>query len=58
MPITFRPTFRFHAVVLRARFDANKDIKDLRQAKELLNEGEEELFKGTHYQPWKCKISL
>uniref|UniRef100_A0A6V7LME4 NADH dehydrogenase [ubiquinone] 1 beta subcomplex subunit 9 n=1 Tax=Bracon brevicornis TaxID=1563983 RepID=A0A6V7LME4_9HYME len=42
---------RYEAVLLRARFDANKDIKDLRKAKELLLAGEEELRGFLHPQP-------
>ncbi|XP_065338443.1 NADH dehydrogenase [ubiquinone] 1 beta subcomplex subunit 9 [Cloeon dipterum] len=48
-----RPTFRYHAVLLRARFDENKNITDLRRAKELWIAGEEELAKCEHYQPLK-----
>lgn len=36
---------------MRERFDKNKDIKDLRKAKHLLEEGEKELFSNIHYQP-------
>ncbi|XP_063992561.1 NADH dehydrogenase [ubiquinone] 1 beta subcomplex subunit 9 isoform X1 [Diachasmimorpha longicaudata] len=43
--------FRYEAVLLRARFDANKDIKDLRKGKELLNAGEEELWSCMHPAP-------
>ncbi|KAK0183262.1 hypothetical protein PV327_001321 [Microctonus hyperodae] len=43
--------FRYEAVVLRARFDKNKDIKDLRVAKELLKKGEDELWDCLHPQP-------
>lgn len=38
---------------MRERFDKNKDIKDLRYAKHLLEQGEEELWKNLHYQPIK-----
>lgn len=40
---------------MRQRFDANKDVKDMRVAKELVEQGEEEAFLNQHYQPRKCK---
>ncbi|KAK4306979.1 hypothetical protein Pmani_021232 [Petrolisthes manimaculis] len=46
-----RPMFRYRAVLLRARFDENKNVKDLRVAQQLLDEGEKELFSQIHYQP-------
>ncbi|GLH04155.1 NADH dehydrogenase [ubiquinone] 1 beta subcomplex subunit 9 [Gryllus bimaculatus] len=36
--------FRYQATLMRDRFEQNKDIKDMRIAKELLLKGEEELF--------------
>ncbi|XP_059469975.1 NADH dehydrogenase [ubiquinone] 1 beta subcomplex subunit 9 [Neocloeon triangulifer] len=48
-----RTVFRYQAVLMRAKFDENKDIKDLRRAKELLIAGEEELLRSEHYQPIK-----
>ncbi|XP_011159528.1 NADH dehydrogenase [ubiquinone] 1 beta subcomplex subunit 9 [Solenopsis invicta] len=42
---------RYEAALLRERFDKNKDIKDFRYAKHLLEEGEKELFSKLHYQP-------
>lgn len=36
---------------MRDRFDKNKDIKDLRLAKKLLEDGEEELWNVMHPQP-------
>lgn len=50
----FRPIFRYHAVVLRERFDENKTIKDMRIARKLLSDGEEELFIKQHPQPFAC----
>lgn len=47
--------FRFHAILLRERFDKNKDIKDMRVARELLKAGETELFEKQHPQPMGCK---
>ena len=50
--------YRYRAVLLRARFDENKDIKDMRVAQQLLDEGEKELFSVIHYQPRQCEYSL
>jgi len=49
----YRHQFRYHAVVLRARFDKNKDEKNMVKAKQLLAAGEEELFLKRHPQPFK-----
>jgi NADH dehydrogenase (ubiquinone) 1 beta subcomplex subunit 9 len=48
-----RDAFRYEAVLLRQRFEENRDIKDMRVAKQLLEDGEQELFKKQHYQPKK-----
>lgn len=45
-----RDKYRYHAVLMRHRFDQNKDIKDMRIAKKLLIEAEEELFLNKHPQ--------
>jgi NADH dehydrogenase (ubiquinone) 1 beta subcomplex subunit 9 len=50
-------SFRYKAVLLRARFDENKDIKDMRKAKILYLEGEEELWMGQHWKPIKFSYS-
>ncbi|XP_015173659.1 PREDICTED: NADH dehydrogenase [ubiquinone] 1 beta subcomplex subunit 9 [Polistes dominula] len=47
-----RLEFRYQAVKLRQRFDKNARIADLRLAKHLLHEGEEELFYKEHPQPF------
>merc|ERR1711915_936166 len=52
-----RPMYRYRAVLLRARFDENRDVKDLRVAQQLLDEGEKELFSLIHYQPKKFPLS-
>merc|ERR1712243_380731 len=52
-----RHMYRYQAVLMRDRFDKNKDIKDLRVAQELLEEGEKELFNYQHYQPRKFPLS-
>jgi len=41
---------RFEAVMLRARFDKNKDV-NLRIGKKLMADGEDELFHSLHPQP-------
>lgn len=43
-----REVYRYHAVLMRARFDENVCVEDRRLAKELLEKGEEELFKYQH----------
>lgn len=50
--------YRYHAVIMRARFDENKDIQDLRVAKELIAKAEEELFLKQHWHPRKCRWSI
>jgi NADH dehydrogenase (ubiquinone) 1 beta subcomplex subunit 9 len=49
--------FRYEAVLLRQRFEENRDIKDVRIAEQLLESGEQELFKKQHYQPKKCEYN-
>ncbi|KAJ8970892.1 hypothetical protein NQ314_000979 [Rhamnusium bicolor] len=49
-----RDVLRYHAVLMRQRFDQNRDIKDMRIAKDLLIKGEEELFENQHWNPKKC----
>lgn len=41
---------------MRSRFDQNKDLNDIRKARELLVSGERELFEKQHYQPKKCEL--
>merc|ERR1711976_340831 len=48
-----RHFMRYEQVLMRARFDENKDITDMVKAKELLKKGEEELFYYQHPQPFK-----
>ncbi|XP_070574681.1 NADH dehydrogenase [ubiquinone] 1 beta subcomplex subunit 9-like [Ptychodera flava] len=47
-----RHKFRYHATLLRARFDEKKDEKDLVKAARYLQEGEEEFWKKQHPQPY------
>uniref|UniRef100_A0A0B6Y428 NADH dehydrogenase [ubiquinone] 1 beta subcomplex subunit 9 n=1 Tax=Arion vulgaris TaxID=1028688 RepID=A0A0B6Y428_9EUPU len=46
-----RYEFRYQAVLLRARFDENKNEIDLRKSKKLLLDGQKELFLKGHAQP-------
>lgn len=51
----FRPNrdkYRFYACLLRARFDENKDLKDMVKATMLLKAGEEEFWTKQHPQPY------
>lgn len=50
-----RHIFRYHAVLLRDRFDKNRTVP-IGQAKELVVAGEKELFSKQHYQPKKCTV--
>ncbi|KAG0429614.1 hypothetical protein HPB47_023440, partial [Ixodes persulcatus] len=45
-----RDDYRIKAVELRERFENYRHIKDMRIAKELLDQGEEELFESAHPQ--------
>ncbi|XP_002737953.1 NADH dehydrogenase [ubiquinone] 1 beta subcomplex subunit 9-like [Saccoglossus kowalevskii] len=47
-----RHRFRYQATLLRARFDENKDEKDMMKAARLLQEGEGEFYKNQHPQPY------
>lgn len=55
--ITDRVEFRYEAVLMRQRFDQNKDISNIKQAKELLAQGEKEYFIKRHYQLRKFEES-
>lgn len=44
-------------MLLRQRFEENRNIKDMRAAKQLLEDGEQELFEKQHYQPKKCEYN-
>jgi len=49
----YRHLYRYHAVLLRARFDEHAGEQDMVKAKVLLEKGEEELFLTRHPQPFK-----
>ncbi|CAG9853645.1 unnamed protein product [Phyllotreta striolata] len=48
-----RCLYRYNAVLMRKRFDDNKGIKDMTIANDLIEKGENELFKGMHDAPLK-----
>ncbi|XP_055923576.1 NADH dehydrogenase [ubiquinone] 1 beta subcomplex subunit 9 [Eupeodes corollae] len=48
-----RHIFRYRAVLLRDRFDKNKNITDMAEATRILEAGEKELFETQHFQPKK-----
>ncbi|RXM96070.1 NADH dehydrogenase [ubiquinone] 1 beta subcomplex subunit 9 [Acipenser ruthenus] len=48
----FRDKYRFYACMLRARFDENKDEKDMVKATMMLKSGEEEFWANQHPQPY------
>lgn len=39
---------------MRDRFDQNKEVKDMRVARQLVEDGEKELFMNAHPQPLQC----
>lgn len=45
---------RYQQVIMRARFDANRDEKDARKAQLLLADGCRQLWEKRHYKPFKC----
>lgn len=47
-----RDKYRFYACILRARFDENKNEKDMMKATMMLKEGEEEFWANQHPQPY------
>ncbi|VDM30364.1 unnamed protein product [Hydatigera taeniaeformis] len=49
---------QFEAVLLRARFDRNKDVKDPVKAKKLLEDGWKELQKNKAAFPFLCNFDL
>uniref|UniRef100_A0A646QCU7 NADH dehydrogenase [ubiquinone] 1 beta subcomplex subunit 9 n=1 Tax=Hemiscolopendra marginata TaxID=943146 RepID=A0A646QCU7_9MYRI len=48
-----RLLLRYHCVLMRQRFDEGAKEIDMRKAKQLLKDGEEELFHKAHPQPVK-----
>uniref|UniRef100_A0A4D5RAK6 NADH dehydrogenase [ubiquinone] 1 beta subcomplex subunit 9 n=1 Tax=Scolopendra viridis TaxID=118503 RepID=A0A4D5RAK6_SCOVI len=52
-----RHLLRYHCALMRQRFDEGAKERDLRKAKQLLEEGEEELFQKISLQPAKFPYS-
>ena len=52
----FRAAFRYRAVLLRQRFEATRNEKDVRRLAAMVEEGEEEVFQRQHPTPkiFKC----
>ncbi|XP_053322426.1 NADH dehydrogenase [ubiquinone] 1 beta subcomplex subunit 9 [Spea bombifrons] len=48
----FREKYRYHACLLRARFDDSKEERDMAKATKLLKAGEEEFWALQHTQPY------
>jgi len=55
--IVVRPEYRVRAVLMRQRFDQRKDEKDMRIARQWVEEGEEELFHNQHPIPFQYQYS-
>ncbi|CRK88069.1 CLUMA_CG001854, isoform A [Clunio marinus] len=49
----YRPRYRYEAVLMRDRFDKNRNVKDHREIEALCNAAEQELFETQHPQPRK-----
>ncbi len=47
-----RASWREEALQLRARFDANKEINDVKKATQVLEAGEEEFQQNIHPDPY------
>lgn len=52
----YREVYRYRAVLLRQRFEENRNVTDMAKAAKLLAAGEQELFNTQHYQPIKRKL--
>jgi NADH dehydrogenase (ubiquinone) 1 beta subcomplex subunit 9 len=51
--LDFRFQYRYQAVLMRDKFEKNRNLKDQSQIQLLMNEGEKELFLKQHPQPRK-----
>lgn len=47
----FRASYRIAVTMLRARFEENRHVKDMRVAKQLLAQGEQELWDKLSWKP-------
>lgn len=48
---------RYHSVLMRARFDETRKIKDPRVLAAMVAEGEEEAFRKVHFKPFAYRVS-
>ncbi|XP_053970877.1 NADH dehydrogenase [ubiquinone] 1 beta subcomplex subunit 9 [Hylaeus volcanicus] len=53
-----RLDLRYESVLMRQRFEENRNIRDARIAKQILLDAEETLFKTMHWQPKKFANSV
>ena len=51
-----RAVFRYAAVLMRDRFDQTNKEKDMRKLAAMVEEGEEELWRNQHFQPFIFKV--
>ena len=51
-----RDEWRYRAVLIRDRFDRNRDVKDLLKAQELYLQGEAEYLAKKHPLPLQCNL--
>ena len=47
-----RAIFRYEASVMRARFDATREVKDMRYLAELLEDAQEAVFQAQQWDPF------
>ncbi len=58
--LTFHPNrdeWRFQAVLIRDRFEQNRNVKDLVKAQEILTNAEWEYEQNKHPSPLQCRPS-
>ena len=53
-----RAVFRYAAVLMRDRFEHTRQEKDMRKLAAMVEEGEEELWRNQHFQPFTFKVSF
>jgi hypothetical protein len=54
MQCFFSLEYRYQLVLMRARFDANKDVKDTRMAQYLLADGCRQAWANRFPMPYRC----
>lgn len=55
--LIYRLEARYQKVIMRARFDANKDEKDKDKAQLLLVDGCRQLWEKRHTKPFRCQFT-